>query len=66
LRSADGEAKPAAMAEIAGMHDGVSGWQARCFSEKRARKRLARGSDSVVRVLRSEMRVWLGRLTASS
>jgi len=45
------------MAEMAGMHDGLSGWQARCLREKRARKRFARGSDSVVRVLRSERRV---------
>ena len=57
MRSADGEANPAAIAEMAGMHDGVSGWQARCLSEKRARNRFASGSDSVVMVLRRETRI---------
>ncbi len=36
------------MAWIAGRED----WQARCLREKRARKRSARGEDSLVRVLR--------------
>ena len=36
------------MAWIAGRED----WQARCLREKRARKRRARGSDSLVKVLR--------------
>jgi len=36
------------MAWIAGRED----WQARCLREKRARNRRARGSDSLVRVLR--------------
>lgn len=40
--------KAAAMAWIAGRED----WQARCLREKRARKRSARGEDSLVRVLR--------------
>lgn len=40
--------KAAAMAWMAGRED----WQARCLREKRARKRRARGSDSLVRVLR--------------
>ena len=50
LRRADGEAKPAAIASIAGRED----WQARCLREKRARNRRAKGSDSEVRVLRRE------------
>ena len=45
------------MAEMAGMHDGLSGWHARCLRENRARKRFASGSDSVVRVLRRERRI---------
>lgn len=40
--------KAAAMAWMAGRED----WQARCLREKRARKRRASGSDSLVRVLR--------------
>lgn len=46
--------KAAAMALIAGIVCSVAGSrQARCFSEKRARKRRARELDSFVRVLRS-------------
>jgi len=46
--------KAAAMALIAGIVCSVGGSrQARCFSEKRARKRRARKLDSCVRVLRS-------------
>ena len=41
------------MAWMAGMDD----WQARCLREKSARKRRARGSVSVVRVLRRERMV---------
>lgn len=40
--------KAAAMAWMAGRED----WQAKCLREKRARKRRARGSDSLLRVLR--------------
>lgn len=41
------------MADMAGSVRGVGGFvDARCLREKRARKRLARGSDSVVSVLR--------------
>lgn len=40
--------KAAAMAWMAGRED----WQAKCLREKSARKRRARGSDSLVRVLR--------------
>lgn len=43
--------KAAAMAWMAGRH-GRDGLQARCLREKRARKRRARGEDSLVRVLR--------------
>lgn len=44
------------MARIAGRREG-DGEQARCFREKRARKRRARGSDSEQRVLRREVMV---------
>lgn len=45
--------KAAAMASIAGMVWGVGGfWAARCLREKRARKRLARGTVSEQRSLR--------------
>jgi hypothetical protein len=43
--------KAAAMAWMAG-RQGRDGLQARCLREKRARKRRARGEDSLVRVLR--------------
>jgi hypothetical protein len=45
------------MAWIAGRVVGVEGVEARCLREKRARKRCARGADSVVRVLRRERTV---------
>lgn len=49
--------KAAAMAWMAG-RQGRDGMQARCLREKRARKRRARGEDSLVRVLRRVRMVW--------
>lgn len=54
---------------MAGIGEGLD-WQARCFREKRARKRVARGVDSLVRVLRrvrvvgSSAGVWGGGVVA--
>lgn len=43
----------AAIASIAAVVCDEAGWHARCFSEKRARKRRARGTVSEVKALRS-------------
>lgn len=44
----------AAIALIEVVVCGEDGWQARCLSEKRARKRRARGTPSLQRALRRE------------
>lgn len=54
LSSAEGDVNAAAIASIAAGVEGVGGFaEARCLSEKRARKRFARGSVSEVSVLRN-------------
>ena len=54
LSSAEGEAKPAAMAAMAACEAGEAAWfcLARCLREKRARKSTGRGVVSVVSVVR--------------
>ncbi len=66
MRSAEGEEKAAAMAEMEAREAGEEGgfWRARCFREKRARKRTGRGVDSSMREARRVEMV--ARVVASS
>src|SRR5436309_9553105 len=59
LSKADGDVKAAAIASIAALVCADGGWHARCFNEKRARNRRARGTVSVVSAFRSASTVLL-------